>query len=1731
MNNLRAGDVFLMRSRGGQYSLAGTYICADEPIAVFTGGQYAEVPAKSDPKNHLYAQVVSTDKLGKEFVVPSSKGMKFDYVRFTAVENNTEIRKNGRLLAVLNARETYQDTLFNPNKNNPSSAYYTTSDLVATYLYQTSRFVNCDTIGWDEEGEPELGRYSRFGAPALTPITPIEYGMHNVIFATLDAPNIQKHYVNIVVHKDGVDDLLYDGMGIRNKFSVCEGNTDYYFAQIEIDNTQKKAHLIMCEKATFVANVYGFGVNGSRYESYAYSAGSLIVHPAWMLIDNERIKEKTICVTDEVDFESVIQYDYASVSWQFKHEGKKYDFYQDDVMQYQFSDIEEWEINLIVHQKTPMCDYDVGDTIKAIINVKDTFRIAPTLENGNYRIVCESNRSETIVQGNTYQYQTDTMKINGVYFYRDTLQSVAGCDSICDIKVLIAPEYDVKLDTAVCENHLPYIWNATDHLGKYQINIERKDFPATTELPYTKSYRKMLETVYGCDSLVTLNITLYPVARDTVRSLICDNEQPYKWIDGQDRFVRLMDNYAPGRYVFNDTLRTTDDCDDIRVLELEVSETFYDSISVRICKGDAFLWKETDKTEGFNHVTNHWVDTLITTEGIYKRYLSTDDGCDDIRVCHVLIGETYDVHLYDTICESSLPWSYRGVDSHSDVVEWSYPSVALSGLPSDSVYSYTFSTLSPFVCDSVVHYHLHVLPTMMQDTVVAWCASAGPFRLHDGTKSWSSSGDYIDTLSVVNVYGCDSVVRLHLDVLPTIITRIDTMICDNEVPYNHNNILTTNLHDLTATGVYRDTLQTVLGCDSVIELHLTVSKTYHVYDIQEICDNEVYIFNDSVFEGGAGYYTYDTLLHTVWGCDSLVTLQLQIHPTYRFEQVITVCQDTINSYEWFDDKGGIHPQIDISKPGDFTFYDTLYTIHGCDSIFGLRLHVAPIYRYDSVYVACDNEQITWQGRVYNGKRLEPVQGIASGVYYDTAYYKTQEGCDSIYYLKYTFYPTYDTTIYASVCYDGTDGLPYYWETYDNYTEEQYIDTISIDEFDNRESEKEFVKLLHTKEGCDSLVHLYLGVHPTYYFITDTIICSNEFVDWHGKRYRKQGVYYERLQTETFGCDSIYELRLRVKPAYLIELYAGKRCDNSYYVMPDEETGMWQDTIFFRKDTLNYRFDELREETYTRTFYTDEGCDSVYQMHVTICPTYFVDEQADTICSDELYEWHGQIYNLQPGLHKLDTAFTTVYGCDSAFYKEVYVRRHYHFYQSDSICQDEELHWQGRTLKDLSPGIHQFDTAYLTFDNCDSIYTEYLTVFPVYHSETHDVICDNDIYVWQGRTISHSEGLYHYDTIYTSIHGCDSVFTLDLRVYPTTQEIRYDTICAGEQYVLPNKQVDKAGYYVDTTSNEYGCDHYIHLYLEVVPPTRVAVKVDTVCADEKAFEITYSYEGTFPVEYSVYFSELGHYQGFEDIIHAPVSDLTDSVIVIEIPHGDILPMPNEQYYDGVTHQFTTEPKYQYVEPNIYPITVYLHNGICSDDTLACDHVDALIQYPHWIHEQHWNDAIVIYKDTFNGGYEFSSYQWYENGVPLEGEIGEYLYLPHNLKKDTYYQVALTRKTDGLTFLTCPITPAFNVDSIVPRLHYFSVVPTLVYMSHPYVSILCNIGGYYEVYNSTGIRVQASKRFEPQYDASVLIDNPELPANVMKDDIYLNLEEGLYIIKLTADNGEQRRIKIIVTHERH
>jgi hypothetical protein len=117
-------------------------------------------------------------------------------------------------------------------------------------------------------------------------------------------------------------------------------------------------------------------------------------------------------------------------------------------------------------------------------------------------------------------------------------------------------------------------------------------------------------------------------------------------------------------------------------------------------------------------------------------------------------------------------------------------------------------------------------------------------------------------------------------------------------------------------------------------------------------------------------------------------------------------------------------------------------------------------------------------------------------------------------------------------------------------------------------------------------------------------------------------------------------------------------------------------------------------------------------------------------------------------------------------------------------------------------------------------------------------------------------------------------------------------------------------------------------------------------------------------------------------------------------------------------------------------------------------------------------------------------------------------------NNYYQVELTRLSDGYKTITCPICPVVLEDTIVPREDYYSIVPTTVVKANPVVHILTTRPGTYVVYDLSGNMILNEPiAFIP--DEKNYASNIELPAVV-----------GYYIVSMEMDNGDKRYVIVRV-----
>ena len=207
------------------------------------------------------------------------------------------------------------------------------------------------------------------------------------------------------------------------------------------------------------------------------------------------------------------------------------------------------------------------------------------------------------------------------------------------------------------------------------------------------------------------------------------------------------------------------------------------------------------------------------------------------------------------------------------------------------------------------------------------------FQLPSG--NWvQTAGIYKDTIRTIN--GCDSVfLTIQLAVTTFTTQQITDTICQGA------SYLLPSGTTISQAGNYLDTVRNLQGCPTQItQVNLIVQSATQLVDTATICQGQTYTLPSGQTASLAGNYL-DTL-HFQSGCDSIVLqLHLKVLPTIIQTKQATIC---------FGQTYQLPSGITINRSGNYA--DTVKYRSGCDSLITqLQLTVlAPIEVYDTVKI-------------------------------------------------------------------------------------------------------------------------------------------------------------------------------------------------------------------------------------------------------------------------------------------------------------------------------------------------------------------------------------------------------------------------------------------------------------------------------------------------------------------------------------------------------------------------------------------------------------------------------------------------------------------------------------------------------------------------------------------------------------------------------------------------------------
>ena len=571
---------------------------------------------------------------------------------------------------------------------------------------------------------------------------------------------------------------------------------------------------------------------------------------------------------------------------------------------------------------------------------------------------------------------------------------------------------------------------------------------------------------------------------------------------------------------------------------------------------------------------------------------------------------------------------------------------------------------------------------------------------------------------------------------------------------------------LTATGTYTDSLLTVRGCDSVITVNLTVNPVYHTTQVENVCVGQSFAWTDhslSLDSLSVGMSFYYDTMYTLMGCDSTFALTLNVRPTYYSEETADICDNA--SYSWTG-----HNTLPSSlTAGTHTLWDSLQTSYGCDSVFMLALTVRPTSSSTVTATACDS--YTWHGQTYTSSTSTPSYTSLNAV-----------GCDSVTTLHLTVNHSNTGTETVTAC----DTYTWHGQTYTSSTSTPSYTSLNA-------------------AGCDSVTTLHLTINHSS-SATETVTACDSYT-WHGTTYTSSTSTPSYTSLNAVGCDSVTTLNLTINYSNTgIEVV--NAC-NSY---------TWHGTTYTSSTN-----------TPTYTSLNAAGCDSVTTLHLTIGQSL---STIETVTACDTYTWHGTAYTASTNTPTYTT--TAVGGCDSTVTLHLTINYSTTSTETATACDSYIWHGTTYTSSTSTPSYTSLNAA-----GCDSVTTLHLTVN---HSNTGtETITACDTYTWHGTTYTSSTSTPSYTS--TNAAGCDSVTTLHLTVnYSNTGT---ETVTACDSYTWHGTTYTSSTSTPSYTStNAAGCDSVTTLNLTINYST-TATETATACDSYTWHGTTYTSSTSTP----------------------------------------------------------------------------------------------------------------------------------------------------------------------------------------------------------------------------------------------------------------------------------------------
>ena len=528
---------------------------------------------------------------------------------------------------------------------------------------------------------------------------------------------------------------------------------------------------------------------------------------------------------------------------------------------------------------------------------------------------CEGDGSSFNIGGTLYNEENPSGT--------EILANQAGCDSIVTVNLVFNPVSAGEVYYVGCED------------DGYEIEVN-----GTIYWEGNPTGEEIMTNVYGCDSVVTVNLVYFPAT---------SSEIVYQGCEGDGYEIEVNGTiYWEGNPTGEEIMTNANGCDSIVTVNLVYYPATSSEITYHGCEDDGYqievngtlYWEENPTGEEI--ITNvNGCDSVVTVNLAYFPATSSEityQGCE---------GDGYEIEVNETIY-------WEGNPTGEEII------TNVNG------------------CDSIIQIMLIFSPPSYNNINYTGCIGDGHIEVVNGTIYDESNPS--GTEIIENSVGCDSIIIVNLIFNENYVSNIDYNGCSGDGYSIVVNGTTYNEANPAGTEI----LESQTGCDSIINVNLLFNENIVSEILYEGCSGDGY----SIIVNGTTYNeenpTGSEIIENENECDSLINVNLIFNPNSSSSISYSGCQGdgfsvTVN--------GTIYNE---NNPNGTEIMNNSF---GCDSVITITLQFLE-NSIDTLYytgIEGDGYFVEVNGVIYNEKNPKGVEIMI-----------TTNGCDSIIYVILVF---------------------------------------------------------------------------------------------------------------------------------------------------------------------------------------------------------------------------------------------------------------------------------------------------------------------------------------------------------------------------------------------------------------------------------------------------------------------------------------------------------------------------------------------------------------------------------------------------------------------------------------------------------------------------------------------------------------------------------------------------------